>query len=76
MNNEIHHPFAKLIAAIGVYFTIDMLTTAGKVAGAILTICLLAEWVWKRILKPLLINTGLKKGKPRDFMESTVKGDL
>lgn len=76
MPDEINHPFAKFIAALGVYFTIDALTTAGKVAGAILTICLLAEWVWKRIVKPLLINTGAMIGRPRDFMETTRRGDL
>lgn len=76
MNDDINHPVAKFLAAIGVYFTIDWLTAAGKVAGAILTICLLAEWVWKRLLKPLLVNTGVLKGKPREFLETTTPGDL
>jgi hypothetical protein len=74
--HDISHPVAKFIAAISVYITIDWLTAAGKVAGALLSMALLSEWVWKRIVKPLLIRTGVIRGKRRDFLESTDRGEL
>jgi hypothetical protein len=53
--------------------------TWGEVASmmaALYTSCLIFEWLWKRLAKPLAISRGWIKGKPRDFMESTVAGDL
>lgn len=78
MNNDttIHHAGAKFAAAFGVFATIEWWTNVGKVCGALLSLALLTEWVWKKLIKPLAIKRGWRKGKPRDFLESTGKGDL
>lgn len=54
MDNHIPHPLAKFLAALSIVFTIDFLTATGKVAGALLSIALLSEWVWKKLLRPYL----------------------
>jgi pyrroloquinoline quinone (PQQ) biosynthesis protein C len=52
--------------------------TWGELASmlaAIYTLCLLAEWVWKKVLKPIAIHNGWIKGAHRDFLDSS-KRDL
>lgn len=55
-SDEINHPVAKLVAGLATVLTIDFLTTAGKVCGALVSIWLLGELVWKRVARPLLRN--------------------
>lgn len=53
-SDDIHHPVAKLIAGLTTVATIDLLTTAGKVCGALVSIWLLGELLWKRVIRPML----------------------
>lgn len=62
-HDSISHPVAKFIAAGSVFLTIDFLTAAGKIAGAVLSIALLSEWLWKRLARPLLVRLGYVKPK-------------
>jgi hypothetical protein len=71
MNDDIKHPVAKAASA-GAVFLGGM--TWGEVAqmlAAIYTACLVIEWLWKRVLKPLLQRSGVIKGQPRPFLDST-----
>ena len=71
MNDDIKHPVAKGISA-GAIFLGGM--TWGELASmlaALYTLCLLIEWAWKRLFKPLLQSRGWIKGRPRDFLDST-----
>jgi len=69
VSEHIHHAGLKFWAAIGIIFTLDFLTTAGKVAGSMLSIALFLEWVWKRLIRP-------KVRAKRDALASTAPGDL
>lgn len=51
VNNDIHHPWAKAIAALSGVAMLDWLTTAGKVCAALYAILVLGEWVYKRLVK-------------------------
>ena len=76
MNDDIKYPAAKAASA-GLVFLGGM--TWGEVASmmaALYTFCLFIEWLWKRILLPLAMRRGWAKGKPRDFLDSTGRGDL
>lgn len=53
MDTSIHHPLLKGAAAIGSFFAIDWLTTAGQVCAAITAIVIFSELVWKKVIKPL-----------------------
>ena len=45
-------------------------------AAFLYTCCLLVEWLWKRVLKPLAQRRGWIKGKPREFLDSTGNAPL
>lgn len=78
MNNDsvVSHPVLK-VASVGVAWLGGM--TWGEFASAMAatyTLCLITEWLWKRFGKALAIRLGWIKGKPRAFMDSTIKGEL
>lgn len=69
MNDDIKHPVAKGLSA-GVVFLGGM--TWGEVASmlaALYTLCLLIEWLWKRILKPAAQRRGWIAGRAQ-FLDS------
>lgn len=71
MTDDIKHPIPKAISA-GVVFLGGM--TWGEVASmlaALYTACLLIEWLWKRLLKPLGQRRGWIAGPRREFLDST-----
>jgi len=76
MTDDIKHPVAK-VASAGAVFLGGM--TWGEVASmlaALYTACLIIEWLWKRVLKPLAQRRGWIKGKPREFLDSTGSAPL
>lgn len=54
----IHHAVIKVVSAVGVFMTIDLWTTAGKVCAATYSMLIMAEWLWKRVIKPLSVRLG------------------
>lgn len=73
MNDDIKHLPAKA-ASVGLAWMGGM--TWGELASmlaAIYTGCLMVEWVWKRLLKPLAQRRGWikPKGRPAEFLDST-----
>lgn len=73
MTDDIKHPVAK-VASAGLVFLGGM--TWGEVASmlaALYTACLVTEWAWKRVLKPMAQRMGwiAIKGRPREFLDST-----
>ena len=57
-DTPINHAAVKVASAVGVFATIDLWTTLGKVCAATYSILILAEWVWKRVIKPVAIKRG------------------
>jgi len=51
MNNDIHHPWLKAVAALSGVAMLDWLTTTGKICAALYAIIVLSEWVYKRLIK-------------------------
>ena len=68
MNNDINHPLAKFLAALGTLATMDFWSSAGKLAAALLSIAMLSEWIWKRLIKPA--------GKRMGWVEETAPAPL
>jgi hypothetical protein len=53
-DDHINHPLVKASVALASLFTIDWLTTAGKVCAAVTSIAIFSEWIWKKVLRPLI----------------------
>lgn len=73
--DSVQHPVLK-VASVGVAWLGGM--TWGEFASflaALYTVCLLTEWMWKRVLKPLALRRGWADEKSR-FLDSTGRGDL
>lgn len=77
MNDDIKMPAAKLASA-GLVLLGQPMTWAevAQFMAALYTGCLFIEWAWKRVLKPLAQRRGWIGGKRREFLDSTVSGDL
>ncbi len=89
---EIKHPVAKAASALGTGATakaaeaavapdVVAVWTLGDLASllaAIYSACLLTEWLWKRVLKPLAQRRGWikPKGRPAEFLDSTDSAPL
>jgi hypothetical protein len=55
--DDINHPVIKASAALGAFVSltwIDWITTTGKIAAALVSIGLFAEFAWKKVLHPLI----------------------
>ncbi len=55
--DDISHPVIKAATAAGAFVSltwIDWLTTAGKIAAALTAIAIFAEWLWKRVIHPVI----------------------
>lgn len=78
MNDDttIQHPVLKVVSAVIV--TAGGLTWGeiASIMASIYTLCLITEWIWKRLIKPLAIRKGWMGGKPRAFLDSTGHGNL
>lgn len=71
MNDDIKHPAIKG-ASVGLAWLWGM--TWGELASmlaAFYTGCLIIEWLWKRLLKPLAQRRGWIAGPRREFLDST-----
>lgn len=53
-NAHINHPVLKAFSAVLAGFTGMHIGEWASLIAFIYTSCLLAEWIWKRIVKPLL----------------------
>ena len=75
-DTTIHHPVLKVVSAVVV--TAGGLTWGeiASIMASIYTLCLITEWLWKKLVKPLAIHHGWIHGKPIPFLESTGRGDL
>lgn len=75
-DTTISHPMLKGVSAVVV--TAGGLTWGeiASILAGIYTLCLITEWAWKKLVKPLAIRKGWINGKPRPFLESTGRGDL
>lgn len=62
-DTPINHAAVKAVSAVGVFATIDLWTTVGKVCAATYSVAILAEWLWKRIFKPLALHYGWVRSK-------------
>ena len=71
MNDDIKHPAAKFSAGVAVWFTAKSWNEIAAMLGALYTLCLLTEWLWKRLLKPLAQRRGWIAGPRREFLDST-----
>lgn len=73
MNDDIKHPAVKAASAVGVLAGSMSWNEIAAMLAALYTACLIIEWLWKRLLKPLAQRRGwIKvKGKPREFLDST-----
>lgn len=89
--SDIKHPVAKAASAIGTGATVKAAEAAAHVdatvwtlgdmaslAALVYSLCLLTEWFWKRVLKPLAHRRGWikPKGKPAEFLDSTDNAPL
>ena len=57
--DDINHPLIKAVTAAGAFVSltwIDLLTTAGKIAAALTAIAIFAEWLWKRVIHPVIVE--------------------
>lgn len=75
-DDQIKNPAAKAASGILVAWAGMSWGERAQMAAFLYTMCLITEWLWKRILKPLALRRGWIKGKPVDFLDSTVRGDL
>jgi hypothetical protein len=73
MNDDIKHIPAKVASAAGIWVTGMTWGEIAQMMAALYTSCLVLEWLWKRVLKPLAQRMGwLKpKGQPSEFLDST-----
>jgi hypothetical protein len=76
-DDTIKHPLAKGLST-GAIFLVDGMSWSDIAAmlAALYTFCLLTEWAWKRVWKPLAQRLGWIKGKPREFLDSTGSAPL
>lgn len=78
MNDDtaVSHPILKVASVVAV--TIGGLTWGeiAQIMASIYTLCLITEWIWKKLVKPLAIHRGWLHGKRRPFLESTDRADL
>ena len=72
----VNHPILKLISVGGAWFIGVTWGERASMLAAIYTLCLIFEWLWKRLVKPLALRRGWIKGRPRCFMDSTDRGPL
>lgn len=75
-DNQVSHPVLK-VASVGAALLGGM--TWGEFAqmlAAIYTLCLIADFMWKRFGKPFAISRGWMRGKGRAYMDTTAHGDL
>lgn len=85
--SDIKHPVAKAASAIGTGATVKAAEAAvspeaaavwtlgdmASLAALVYSLCLLIEWLWKRVLKPIAQRRGWvkPKGRPAEFLDST-----
>lgn len=58
MDQPINHALLKGTSAVAVFATIDLWTDIGKVCAATYSMLILAEWLWKRAVRPFAIRRG------------------
>ena len=63
MGEEIHQRLAKAITTSVAFVSFDYFTTIGKLCAAALSIALFAEWMWKRVIKPMCLRRAWIKRK-------------
>lgn len=73
--DAVQHPVLKAVSAIGFTLLGHSWGEIAAMVAALYTMCLLTEWVWKRVLKPLAIQQGWLKGRNK-FLDSTGPGDV
>lgn len=77
MNDDVKHPVIKAASGTVLAVWSDMSWgERAQMAAFLYTLCLLIEWLWKRVLKPLAQRRGWIKGKPREFLDSTGNAPL
>jgi hypothetical protein len=74
--NQVSHPALKAAASIvSATFAGFTATEWAALLAAALNFLLIVDWVWKRIGKPFAQRRGWARGRPRDFMDSTGRGE-
>ena len=78
MNDDttVNHPVLKVASAVVVTALGLSWGEIAQIMASIYTLCLIIEWGWKRLVKPLAIRNGWMHGNPRSFLDSTATGDL
>lgn len=83
--NDVQHPVAKAASAVIASLVTETplvtdwgstATTTAQVLAGVYTACLLFEWVWKKIIKPIAVRHGWIRGKPHPFLDTTRPADL
>lgn len=69
-DTQIHHPAFKACSVIFLWMCSMTWGELASMLAAIYTFCLLMEWGWKKILKPIAIHHGWMKHRRRDFDDS------
>lgn len=82
-DTSISNPVLKATTAVFFTFAGHTVSEWAQLAGLVSTVlasvycgCLITEWLWKRIAKPVALYYGWIEGAPRPFLSSTIKGDL
>jgi len=75
MNDDIKHPAIKATSSAAIWFGSMSWGEIAQMMAALYTLCLITEWAWKRLLKPLAQRWGWVKVKPQsrpaEFLDST-----
>lgn len=71
MNDDIKYLPVKASSAVGVWLAAKTWSDIAAMLAALYTFCLLTEWGWKRVWKPLAQRMGWIKGPRREFLDST-----
>ena len=74
--NQVSHPVLKGASVVVAWVGGMTWGDRASMLACGYTALLICDWWWKRFGKALAIRFGLKKGKPRAFMDSTSHGDL
>lgn len=75
MDDQIKHPVFKVVSGLSLSTISEM--TWGELAqflACVYSACLIAEFIWKRAAKPLMIRLGWIKRTT--FPDTTIRGDL
>jgi len=73
-STEVNHPWGKLAVSWAAtaygYLGIHTWQDFSAMAASALSCLFIFDWVWKRFIKVYLINRGVIKGSPRNYMDT------